>query len=308
MLFMHVRPTGSSKDQILPIGNVIDLKFEGDKLTGTPVFDDTDEFAVSIYNKVENGTIRMMSAGLKPREWNHDINEPWLEKSLLKEVSIADIGMNSEALGVALYDDDDNLITLSDKSLASFFPHQIQKTDMKLIQLSAPVLLPMLKLAEGATDAQVTEAIQGLITLAETQAGTITSLTGEKTAAEENATDLQAKLDEQVKLADQAKITTLVEKAETDRKITAEQKPHFIALAQTNYDTTEKLLNSMAGAPTVQAVLGSAEGKDKSEVEKLVALSYDALFASGALIKLKELDLESYKSKHKEKYGVEPKS
>lgn len=110
LLWMHNRAIGGKENVFLPLGNVIDLRIEeidgiGLCITGLPVFDDTDEFAMKIFNKFENGTIRMASAGLIPIEWSDDADlvahgqrAATLVRSWLEEVSIVDIGADNNAL------------------------------------------------------------------------------------------------------------------------------------------------------------------------------------------------------------------
>jgi len=83
LLFMHKRPTGERTDEVLPLGYWDDIQVADGKITGVPVFDDTDPFAVKIYNKVENGTIKMAYAGLHPLEFAETNDEKWLEKARL---------------------------------------------------------------------------------------------------------------------------------------------------------------------------------------------------------------------------------
>lgn len=307
LLFMHQRATGK-KDTVLPLGNGVDLKVENGEITCYLELDDTDPFAVAIYNKLENGTLRMLSAGLKPKAdaWAELDGEIWLVSSLLKEISVADIGSNSEALAVVLYDQDDNLITLSDQGVNAFLPLKTQIHDMKLINLSAAAVFNILKLADTATEAEATTAIQNLVTLADSQKGIITSLTTEKETAEKNVTALQTKLDAEVKLALDTKIEALVQAAVNDRKITAEEKPEYIALAQGNFASVEKIIGLKAASPTLATALAGANGDNLSELGKLVALSYDELFSNGGLTKLKTLSVDAYKAKHKEKFGSDP--
>ena len=141
----------------------MDLKLEDGKLHGTPVFDDSDEFAMQIYNKVENGTIRMASVGLRAIKWEIKAGDLWLEQSELREVSMVDIGANQQAL--ALYDSNNDLIKLSDvkRNLINN-----QKT-MEINLNSAEVLLK-LNMREGfSTSAEVLEAIGKLVDLNEDQ-------------------------------------------------------------------------------------------------------------------------------------------
>ncbi|MGV3588110.1 MAG: hypothetical protein ACO1OF_13980 [Adhaeribacter sp.] len=116
MLWMHLRAASGHKNEVLPLGYWADIEINDGKITAVPVFDDKDAFAVSIYNKVENGTLRMASAGLMPLQWDEKASSKALTKSILKEASIVDIGANPDALAVALYDAQGKLINLADYS------------------------------------------------------------------------------------------------------------------------------------------------------------------------------------------------
>lgn len=303
MLWMHQRPKGERRDEILPLGNFVDLEFKDGKLYGVPTFDTTDTFAESISNKVENGTIRMASAGLIPLEWGRDAEgRMWLLKSKLVEVSIVDIGSNPDALAVALYDENDNLITLSDGYFKALIPdtNQNADTNMKLIQLSADQLLPIIGLADGAKPEEVQAKIQELVTLSSTQKNTIQTLTGEKKTAEDKATELQAELDKQINLANEAKVTALVDGAVTARKITADQKDSYIKLAKADFDSVKSLLDGMKENPSVKSVVEEAKGKSGEEFQKL---SWSELDKSGKLVALKADHPEIFKAKFKEQFG-----
>lgn len=292
LLWMHKRPKGERQDEVLPLGYWGDIELKDGKITAVPYFDETDPFSMKIYNKVENGTIKMASAGLKPIEFAETSGEKWLEKSSLQEGSLCDIGSNKEALSVALYNDDNELIKLADfnQTLNS------NKTDMKLIQLSADQVLPLLKLKEDANAAEAQTALLNLVTLAESQKTEIDTLKTEKT-------DLQKKLDDAEEAGQKEKVVALVDKAIEDRKITADQKPSMIKLAEADYESTKGYLEGLTAAPTVQ----SQVGKDKAD-DALVNLTWDQLDKQGKLVQLKEQDVESFKEKYKQKFGSEYKS
>ena len=102
LLWMHRR---SYQDTAGPIGRIENLRREGDKLIGTPVFDANDPFAKQVESKWENGFLRMASAGLEPLEVSDDPalvfdgqTRATVTRSKLVEVSIVDIGSNDEAL------------------------------------------------------------------------------------------------------------------------------------------------------------------------------------------------------------------
>ena len=72
LLWAHSRPFRGTKDEVLPIGRMENLRIEGDNLIGTPVFDEKDEFAVKIKDKWDNGFLKMASAGLDLIELSDD--------------------------------------------------------------------------------------------------------------------------------------------------------------------------------------------------------------------------------------------
>jgi len=300
LLWMHQRPSKENDYKTLPLGNFEDVELKDGKIYGRPCFDPSDQFAMQIYEKVENGTLRMSSPGLLPVLWEMDANgDVWLEKSRLVEASLADIGSNPDALAVKLYDENDQLIELSDEYLATVIPQSKPKnTDMKLIQLSADVVLPLIGLTAEAKPEEVQEKIQELVTLASAQKTTIETLTGEKSTVDAKVVELAAKVTEMQTLADTQKIETLVSDAVTARKITADQKPHFVKLAAVDFESTKGLIESLASNPSAKAHVETAKGS-----AELVKLSWDELDKSGKLEKLKSEDPEAFKMKYKDKFG-----
>ena len=106
LLWMHQR--GWSGDRTMPIGRMENLRRDGDKLIGTPVFDDGDDFARHVREKWENGFLKMVSAGVEILATSDEAEDllpgqkrPTVTKSKLVEVSIVDIGANDEALQLA---------------------------------------------------------------------------------------------------------------------------------------------------------------------------------------------------------------
>lgn len=292
LLWMHQRPKGERADEILPLGYWDDIEIKNGEITGVPVFDDSDDFAMKIYNKVENGTIKMASAGLKPVQFLESADGKWLEKSSLQEASLVDIGSNKEALAVALYNDDNELVKLADFNQT--FNINKQK-DMKLIQLSAAAVLPLLKLKEDAGEAEAQVAIQNLVTLAETQKNEILTLKDEKK-------ELQDKIDLQEKEDKKTKAEELVNLAEQERKITKDEVPHYIKLAEADYETTKSILDAKKATPTVASQMGKGNSADE-----LVKLSWKELEEKQKLVQLKESNLDAFKEKFKEEFGTEYK-
>ena len=292
LLWMHIRPKGEKADEILPLGYWEDIELKDGQITGVPVFDDTDDFAMKIFKKVENGTIKMASAGLLPLEFVEVDGEKWLEKSVLKEASMCDIGSNSESVAVVLYNEADELVKLSEV-LTNL--NQNTEIPMKLIQLTAPTMA-LLKLSDGATETDAHTAIAELVTLSQTQGTQIKTLESEKEA-------IQLKLDEAENAGKDAKIIALVEKAVEDRKITADQKEGMIKLANADFDAAKAHLDSIPSTPTASSQMKT----DAPAGDELMKLTYSELDKAGKLETLKEKNLEGFKAKFKEQFGVDYK-
>ncbi|MGY3054376.1 hypothetical protein ACVWYG_002583 [Pedobacter sp. UYEF25] len=301
MLFMHERPKGLSTTEVLPLGFWADLEILADgRVYGTPVFDDTDDFAVKIYNKVENGTIKMASAGLAPGTFSDDPLDLWLETSIGVEFSIVDRGSNSEALSssIALYNKTNELVTLSDfQSIIN----STKSSEMKIIQLSAATAA-LLLLKDGATETEAHTAIESLVTLAATNKTAIETLTADKAALATEKVELQTKVDEAVNLASTEKVIALVDKAiDVDRKITADLREDYIKLG---FDTASSMLAKMPANPTINSKVEKEGGAAKQDPD-FVKLSYSELDKAGKLIKLKADNLELFKAKFKEQYSTD---
>lgn len=290
MLWMHYRANKGTKDEVLPLGIVTDLKVANDALTGMPEFDDTDEFAMKLYEKFEAGIIRMSSAGLKPIEFSGDKklllpNQklPTLVKSELKEISLADIGSNDNALSyseVVLYDNDDHIIDLNEKSILTLI--NLNKKHMDLTVINLTDVAPLLGLSDTATSKDVLTAVNKLKT--------------DKEAVE-------VKLAEVLKLHDGEKIETLVSAAVETKKITAAQKPHFIKLAGFDFETAKATLDSMPAYVSLKDQVKEGGIVEDKEVSELVKLSGEQLWREGKLDILRLKSPEQYKIKYKEFFG-----
>lgn len=208
MLWMHNRPFRGVNEEVLPIGRIENLRVEDDKLIGTPVFDEKDPFASKIKAKWDAGFLKMASAGLRVIEQSDD--EKYLlqgqryatvTKCQLQEVSIVDIGANSEAL--ALYDDDTQLELSLKDNIGILKLINKSGTDCPQNQLKMEELLKELGLAADATQEEALNAIK----------------------------KLKLKADE-ADNAQLALITSQVQLAVDAGKITEEKKAHYVTLGQ----------------------------------------------------------------------------
>jgi len=279
LLWMHRRP--SKEDNILPIGRIENLRVDGDNLIGTPVFDETDEFAKKIKAKWDAGFLRMVSPGLDPIETSTDTKlmlegqkKATVTKSRLVEVSIVDIGANDDA--IALYKDGE-LINLSLNS--EFLKTSEMALNTNLNESEMKTIALKLGLPETATENEILAKI-GIL-----QTDAAASVT------------LKADLDKQRNAAIEAEVETAIKL----KKITADKKEHFITLGKTSgieslKTTLELMVPATKPTDVIAAGGGAASG---SEWKKLSEVPSDKL------IELRNDNLETYKALYKAEYGVE---
>lgn len=108
---------------------------------------------------------------------------------------------------------------------------EISKTETKMENRDE--IIAKLKLAKDATDAQIEAAIDNL------------TVQAEKAEQDENT----------IAQREAAAITALLDAAIVAKKITADQKEHFEALAKKDYDATKALIDSMPAAPKISGQL-----------------------------------------------------
>lgn len=159
LLYMHRR--GEREDA--PIGRVEDVHIEGDKLVGSLVFDEKDDFARKVAQKWADGFLRMVSAGLTIIELSDDPavllpgqRRMTITKSKLDEVSVVDIGANDDAL--ALYNAEGGRITLAQGDDLSLPLLQTTPTPNTSQSMNEKIVLA-LGLSKEATEEQVLGAI-----------------------------------------------------------------------------------------------------------------------------------------------------
>ena len=159
LLYMHRR--GERDDA--PSGRVEDVHIEGDKLVGSLVFDEKDDFARKVAQKWADGFLRMVSAGLTIIELSDDPavllpgqRRMTITKSKLDEVSVVDIGANDDAL--ALYNAEGGRITLAQGDDLSLPLLQTTPTPNTSQSMNEKIVLA-LGLSKEATEEQVLGAI-----------------------------------------------------------------------------------------------------------------------------------------------------
>lgn len=297
LLWMHRR---SWKPGAMPIGRVENLRAEGGKLIGTPVFDRNDEFAKQIESKWENGFLRMASAGLEPIETSADPalvlpgqTRETVTRSKLVEVSIVDIGANDEAL--QLYGQEGKVLKLAAGEDSPGLPllQEREKTE------PAPEKEP----GEGEeTDntkiksTKMTKEQLALLGLAET-------------ATEEQATAALALMKQRADNAEQielAAVTQAVDQAVAERRILAEQREHFIKLGKSaGVEMLSETLATMhpQKKPTETINLGKQSAPGAGAAPKTYAKLSEV--PEGERLELRKSNPGEYMRLYKEEYGVE---
>lgn len=290
LLFMHRRASSWRDDDAMPIGTMENLRVEDGKLIGTPVFDQDDEFARKVERKWNKKVLRMASPGIEPIEFStapehiqQGQSRATITKSKLIEVSIVDIGSNDDAL-------------------------QLYHSDGRVLELAKgadSTLLPLLKpSAEGAGDdaGQAADTNTNKITFQ--MKNIFLKLGLPETATEEQAVAAIAGLQEKAGRAETielARITGAVERAVTDRRITADKKEHFISLGKTSgFEALEQTLNLMAPALKPSDLIVPGAGGAST-----AALEFSKLTPE-QLRHLRENDQAAYIQLYKKEFGFEP--
>lgn len=310
LLWMHKRPASwrGGKDEVLAIGTVTDVKFNEQKQRweGEPVFDTDDEFAAEIARKWEKGVYRMVSPGVKVIEWSTDPKH--LKKGqtsatalkwLLKEISIVDIGSNNNA--IALYNDDDEVITLSDGDPNSNIPKLKVSTKNR-------EKMDLITLADG-TKLESVEDVQKLYDKNAANEQKIVTLTADRDG-------LKTKVDgfeKAEKDAQKAEAVNLVDAAVKDGRIDAKPdengksaKDNWLKFFESDHEGAKSALASIPKRKSVTTQLENDGEQNDAELADLKKQSWDDLDKGGKLLTLKDKYYDVYELKFEEKFGKKP--
>lgn len=263
------------------IGYLKDLKVENDEVTGEPVFDEATELSRQCKKQFEVGSLRMVSVGVQPIEVS-DAKElllegqtrPTVTKWKLVEVSLVDIGANDDAIVmqdngmvIELGKDGNCLLPLLNNPLKQ------EKMDLKAIALK-------LGLPETADEATILSKIADL----QKEAGASVTLKAEN---------------DKLKLAG---ITTLVDKAITEKKITVENKEHFLNLGKNiGAEELEKTLAAMSPNVKLSGIINH-QGGGSAQQGSYTKLSE---VPEAELLTMRQSDPETYKRLFKAEYGFD---
>lgn len=274
LLYMHERGN--------VIGYVKDLQVENGEVTGELVFDEASELSIRCKKQFEVGSLRMVSVGLDPKETSgapelllEGQTRPTVTKSKLVEVSLVDIGANDDA--IRMYNEGTAIELGKDGNclLPLLSNNPINQTTMDLKKLALQLGLP-----ETADEATVLAKIAEL----QKEAGASVTLKAEN---------------DKLKLAG---ITTLVDKAITEKKITVENKEHFLNLGKTiGAEELEKTLAAMSPNVKLSGIINHQGGSPAQQG------SYTKLseVPEAELLTMRQSDPATYKRLFKAEYGYE---
>lgn len=274
LLYMHERGN--------VIGYVKDLQVENGEVTGELVFDEASELSIRCKKQFEVGSLRMVSVGLDPKETSgapelllEGQTRPTVTKSKLVEVSLVDIGANDDA--IRMYNEGTAIELGKDGNclLPLLSNNPINQTTMDLKKLALQLGLP-----ETADEATILAKIAEL----QKEAGASVTLKAEN---------------DKLKLAG---IITLVDKAITEKKITVENKEHFLNLGKTiGAEELEKTLAAMSPNVKLSGIINHQGGSPAQQG------SYTKLseVPEAELLTMRQSDPATYKRLFKAEYGYE---
>lgn len=284
LLFMHRR---AWDPDVLPIGRVENIRVEGDQIIGTPIFDESDPFALRIKNKWDNGFMCMASAGIEPIERSEEPEyllpgqtRATVTKSKLVEVSIVDIGANDDA--IKLYNEG------------------------KIIELSAGSdneFIPLLKTEENPPEAQDDEGNNKPQNNSQMKQ-ILLALGLSETATEDQAVEKVNALKKEAEKAatiELSRITGRVDAAIEKNLITAAKREHFITLGKTaGFETLDETLNMFKPIQKPTDVIN--QGGDGKET---IELKFSDLTKEKAE-EMRENDREGYIKLYRQEFGFDP--
>lgn len=306
LLYMHERGN--------VIGIVKDLQVGNGEVTGELVFDEASELSIRCKKQYEVGSLRMVSIGIDPKETS-DAKElllesqtrPTVTKCKLVEVSLVDIGANDDAIvmktdgtTIELEKDGSCLLPLlaankqhTEQNLAANKQHTGQDLAANK-QHTEPIINPI---KETEMDLKAIALKLGLPETADEAAILNKIAVLQKDAAA--ATTLKAENDKLTL----ASITTLVDTAVADKKITVENREHFIGLGKSvGADELKKTLEAMSPRVKLSDVV-----KPVGEAPGTVAGGYTKLseVPAESLVKMRQDDKETYRRLYKAEYGCD---
>lgn len=287
-------------DWELPIGRWENIRIEGTQILADALFDEKDDIAVKIADKVEGGFLRMASMGAWPPEEVSEAEElklpgqtlPTVTRWTAREASIVTIGANHNAL--VLFDrQTGKALDLTDAStiirLMDRLNHSKNNSNMDNI------LKEILKLQDSAQDAEVIGAVKQLI-----------ENNDRLTRENQELKDAAERAEAERKEARHAEAVRLVDAAIADGRIHAAGKEAYLKLFDADFENTRTTLDAIPRRHSVTERIREGERKQTVELSDLADKSWEELDKTGRLVELKDKAPELYREKFKATFGTEP--
>lgn len=281
LLYMHKR----GYDGSMPIGRVENIRVDGDRLIGTPVFDDEDDYAAKVSHKWDKDFLRMSSASIEPIEISTDPSvlvegqtRATITKSKLIEVSIVDIGSNDDALKLVNKD--------------------------KVLELAAGVQSDVVPLLELSNQTQTEESVgakeQNTQNKTKAMDKILLALGLAATASEDEAVIAIKGLQNKVTTVELARVNSAIDAAVADKRTTEDKREHFLNLAKTaGFDAMKSTLDMLK--PAVKPIDALHLGRNAEDTKK----AWGDLSAEER-VTLRNTNKEEYIKLYRQEYGMAP--
>lgn len=276
----------STKDVL---GTWTEIEQEGSLLTAVPNFDTEDAEGKEVVRKVNNGTIKGCSIGIKFNYEDIQLVDdvPVIVKCELVEASICAIPSNANS--VVLYNQDEKPLSeaeIQELCLSVQEPKNQSETQKTIIMKQ---LTAHLQLTEGAGEAEILTAVKGIeakLTASETEKAQIQNELDalKKEKEDEQKAFLQEALDQAVK----------------DGRIDQEGAEPLLEMS---YEKAMKVINSL---PKRQSVAGQLQNPE-AQLSNFDKMTWEELDRGNHLAQLKAENPDYYKERFRLRFGREPK-
>lgn len=276
MLWKHER----YDNRLLPIGRWENLRVENGALLADAIFDDKDDFARQIKNKVEKGIINACSIGIEVLATSSESKyllqgqtRETVTRCILLEISLVDLPGNRNS--VKLYNAGSKSVNPSHQELMNipFLKLHIMDT-----------LKTKLGLQITATEAEVEKHVEQLVS--------------QHHELQEEVKTLKQKLSDLTR----QRAEELVNEAISSARITASQKEKMMNMALADFEGTKELLNLLQPAvkPSEQIRRKTAGSAELKTWKDLIALG------RAEVARVKKEDPQLYRTLYKEEFKHEP--
>lgn len=276
LLYMHERGK--------VIGYMKDIEVKDGEITGEPVFDCATELSRQCKKQWEVGSLRMVSIGIDVLELSEDPDKliagqtaPTITRSRIYETSIVDIGANNNAIVMRR---DGKQITLG-KGSDNPLPRLNNKPQTSTQQMELKTIALKLGLPETADETAVLAKI-----------GELNNSVAEMEQLRKDKESLTL-----------AQVTSAVETAIKENRLTPDKKAHFVNLGKAiGIDGLKATLDAMSPSVKLSAAINTSSGTSANSQTTYARLSE---VAEAELRKMRDENPSEYRRLYKAEYGFD---